>query len=115
MEVSGGEFRSGPARVLSAGALRTLSALDRRWSPHLIYVLGQGPARFTELQHSIPGITATSLSGRLQALIGEGLVTRQVCPGPPMSSRYEITARGRTVADGLGRLVEDHLSDQQPP
>lgn len=105
---SGGEGTSDlPGRVLWI-----LSILHRRWAPHLLYVLGQGPARFSELQHSIPGITATSLSGRLQALIDEGLVIRRVCPGPPLGSRYEVTTQGRILAEGLSRMLLDSSTGQ---
>ncbi|TMR40890.1 winged helix-turn-helix transcriptional regulator [Actinomadura geliboluensis] len=105
MKVTGPKSRSRGVHDLPVEALPILGILHRRWAPHLIYVLGQGPARFSELQISIPGITATSLSTRLQALIDEGLVTRQVCPGPPISSRYQVTARGRDLAEGLSRML----------
>lgn len=114
MKVTGAGSPAGRPQDLPAGVLQTLSLLHRRWAPHLIYLLGQGPARFCELQHSIPGITATSLSGRLQALISEGLVTRQVCPGPPLGSRYAVTPQGHSLAEGLNRLLADQPTGRQP-
>lgn len=36
------------------------AVLGRRWSPHVLYLLGQRPARFTELQRPFPGSARTA-------------------------------------------------------
>jgi DNA-binding HxlR family transcriptional regulator len=60
------------------------AVLGRRWSLHVLYLLGIRPARFTELQRAIPGIgiSANSLNERLRDLVTEGLVLRRTFPGP---------------------------------
>lgn len=77
------------------------AVLGRRWSLHVMFLLGQRPARFTELQRSIPGLSANSLNDRLRDLIDEGLVLRRTFPGPPMTSSYETTATGQAIAEHL--------------
>lgn len=81
------------------------AVLGRRWSPHVLYLLGQRPARFTELQRAIPGISANSLNDRLRDLIDEGLVLRRTFPGPPMTSSYEPTTAGQVIGEHLIQMA----------
>lgn len=87
--------------VLPDPAAAVFAVLGRRWSLHVMFLLGQRPARFTELQRAIPGISANSLNDRLRDLIDEGLVARRAFPGPPMTSSYETTADGQAIAQHL--------------
>lgn len=98
--------------VLPAPAAVLFAALHRRWSLHLLYLLGQRPARFTELQRTIPGISAMSLNERLRALIDAGLIARHVSPGPPLSSIYQATPTGRLIGEHLIRMAADTQSHQ---
>jgi DNA-binding HxlR family transcriptional regulator len=84
---------------------RSETVLGRRWSPHVLYLLGQRPARFTELQRAIPGISANSLNERLRDLVDEGLVLRRAFPGPPMTSSYETTPTGQVIGEHLIRMT----------
>jgi DNA-binding HxlR family transcriptional regulator len=81
------------------------AVLGRRWSPHVLYLLGQRPARFTELQRAIPGISANSLNERLRDLVEQGLVLRRAFPGPPMTSSYEPTPAGQVIGEHLIRMA----------
>jgi DNA-binding HxlR family transcriptional regulator len=81
------------------------AVLGRRWSPHVLYLLGQRPARFTELQRAIPGISANSLNERLRDLVDEGLVLRRAFPGPPLTSSYETTPAGQVIGEHLIRMA----------
>ncbi|MGH3573331.1 MAG: winged helix-turn-helix transcriptional regulator [Pseudonocardiaceae bacterium] len=98
--------------VLPAHTAVLFAALHRRWALHLLYLLGQRPARFTELQRTIPGISAMSLNERLRALVDAGLVARHVFPGPPMSSIYQATATGRLIGEHLIRMAADTQGHQ---
>jgi DNA-binding HxlR family transcriptional regulator len=91
--------------VLPADGARLLTALGRRWAPHLLFLLCQRPVRFTELQRAVPGISATSLNDRLRDLISLGLVVRRACPGPPLASRYEATRAGQVLGERLQQMV----------
>jgi DNA-binding HxlR family transcriptional regulator len=94
-----------PDLALPQPAIVLLAVLGRRWSPHVLYLLGQQPARFTELQRAVPGISATSLNDRLRDLIAHGLVLRHAFPGPPMTSSYEATETGRMIGQHLIGMV----------
>lgn len=87
-------------------AISLFTVLGRRWSLQLLYVLGDGPARFTQLQRAVPGLSATSLNGRLHDLVEAGLITRRTQPGPPLTSSYEATVTGRMIGAHLAQMVE---------
>jgi DNA-binding HxlR family transcriptional regulator len=99
------------ALALPDAGVRLFAVLNRRWSPHLLYLLARRPARFSELQRAVPGISATSLNDRLRDLIDAGLVTRHTFPSPPLSSSYEVTPAGALVGAHLNRMLDAILAD----
>ncbi len=104
-----------PAPVLPDPLAAMFGVLGRRWTPHVLYLLGQRPARFTELQRAIAGISDNSLNDRLRDLTAEGLVLRRAFPGPPMTSSYETTPLGQVIADHLIRMATTAaLADPHP-
>lgn len=96
--------RETPELTLPGPVAAMFGPLGRRWSLHVLYLLGQRPARFTELQRAIPGISANSLNERLRDLAEEGLVLRRTFPGPPMTSSYETTPAGQAIGEHLIRM-----------
>jgi len=100
--------------VMPGETAELFAVLARRWAPHVLYALAR-PARFTELQKAIPGISATSLNDRLRDLSGHGLVVRHVFAGPPMSTLYEATEAGAIVSRLLWTLSEAKRSASPPP
>lgn len=71
--------------------------IGRRWSGAILRVLISGPHRFHELLTSVPGLSDRLLSERLRELEAEGLVIRQVLPGPPVKVQYELTEAGHDL------------------
>ncbi|MEV5576913.1 helix-turn-helix domain-containing protein [Spirillospora sp. NPDC052269] len=88
-----------------AAAAGVFGVLHRRWAPHLLMLLNQRPAGFVELQRAVPGLSSASLNERLRDLVEAGLVVRRHCPGPPMTSRYELTVAGAQVGRHLTLLA----------
>ena len=62
--------------LLAAHEVDVLRLLTRRWTFELLMVLGEGPARYSELLRGLPGIHQRILSERLKALEEMGLVDR---------------------------------------
>ena len=88
------------------------SILGKRWSGLILGTLLQRPARFGELARAIGGITESMLSTRLDELQRAGLVEREVIDGPPLATRYRLTAAGRGLEPALlalARWAEHHL------
>jgi DNA-binding HxlR family transcriptional regulator len=69
----------------------------------LVHDLSEGPRRFTELEHSCPGISPRTLSERLRALEQEGILVRRSYAESPPRVEYELTAKG----EGLLPIIEE--------
>jgi DNA-binding HxlR family transcriptional regulator len=76
---------------------RELEVLAKRWTLQLLFLLLQRPARFSELERAVPGLTNRVMADRLRELQDAGLVDRQVDPGPPITSSYALTADGEAL------------------
>jgi DNA-binding HxlR family transcriptional regulator len=77
----------------------------KKWSMPLLYALGDGARRFSELRTLLPGITARALALALKDLEAWGLVERRVTDDYPPATVYESTLRARTLTPLLGRLA----------
>ena len=78
--------------------------LAKRWTLQLLFLLLQRPARFSELERAVPGLTNRVMADRLRELQDAGLVDRQVDPGHPITSSYALTADGEALRPILGLL-----------
>jgi DNA-binding HxlR family transcriptional regulator len=89
----------------ACGAITQVFALlGKRWNGLIIATLLDGPARFSELARSVPGVSERMLSERLVELAAAGLVDRQVDDGPPVSVRYRLTPRGEALRAAVAEL-----------
>mgnify|MGYP001554865585 CR=1 FL=1 len=79
-------------------------ALGKRWSGLIIDLLLQRPARFSEIERGVPGLSNRVLGERLRELEALGLVARNVDPGPPISTTYALTPRGEGLRPALDAL-----------
>ena len=79
--------------------------LGKRWNGVILGSLLERPARFAELAAAIPGITEAMLSARLSELQTAGLVSREVQPGPPIASVYQLTPTGAALRPALMELA----------
>ncbi|WP_309117591.1 helix-turn-helix domain-containing protein [Saccharothrix sp.] len=88
--------------------------LDRvgdKWSVLVMSLLGGGSRRYSELQHSIEGISQRMLTLTLRSLERDGLVSRKVTPTSPPRVDYALTPVGATLSEqvaGLMRWAEEH-------
>ncbi|MEO6116209.1 MAG: helix-turn-helix domain-containing protein [Pseudolysinimonas sp.] len=90
------------------------SILDRvgdTWSLLVIGMLQPGPQRFTELLHSVPGISRRMLTLTLRQLERDGLVSRAAYDENPPRVEYRVTALGETITGpvlALAMWVNEH-------
>ncbi len=107
----------GGTRDALAGKCRVREILDRvgdKWSLFVIFRLGAGPRRFTELKRSVDGISQRMLTVTLRGLERDGIVTRTVYPVMPPRVDYELTKMGQSLLDAVGSLMawaDAHLDD----
>lgn len=93
--------------------------IGAKWTAVLVHDLSEGARRFSELEHSLPGISPRTLSERLRLLERDGLVARHSFPESPPRVEYELTEKGEALLplvaemrrfghDWLGCGVHDH-------
>ncbi|MGD9735643.1 MAG: winged helix-turn-helix transcriptional regulator [Solirubrobacterales bacterium] len=83
----------------------TAGLLERRWTMATIYACSSGAVRFNEFRQSLPGVSPTTLSERLDQLEQAGVVERTLVPGRPPHSEYRLTPRGRRLAQAVAGLL----------
>jgi DNA-binding HxlR family transcriptional regulator len=76
-----------------------IDVLGKPWTALILNVLQRGPLRFNELATAAKGPTDKVLSARLKQLEHQGLVQRDVEPGPPVRVTYALTPCGRGFGD----------------
>ena len=95
------EIQTGETRRLDDRTSAALEVLESRWALRLLTALAPGPARFFELEEAVPGVSRRMMAERLRELEADGLVSRTVDPGPPITSTYALTTEG----DELGAIL----------
>jgi DNA-binding HxlR family transcriptional regulator len=80
--------------------------LERRWTMATIYACSSGAHRFNEFRQSLPGVSPTTLSERLEQLEAAGIVERRLVAGRPPHAEYALTSRGERLALAVAGLLE---------
>lgn len=103
------DSKNGSSRRRYEDACGTAHALDligERWALLVMRELMLGPKRFSDIRADLPGISANTLTQRLEGLEQAGIVTRERL-SPPASGRvYGLTEWGyqsRPIMGALGR------------
>ena len=81
--------------------------LERRWTLGTIYACSSGAARFNEFRQSLPGVSPTTLSERLDQLEKAGIVERKLVAGRPPHAEYRLTPTGRRLASAVAALLDE--------
>ena len=68
-----------------------------KWTVLIVHDLSEGPRRFTELEHSLAGISPRTLAERLRWLESEGIVVRRSYAESPPRVEYELTDKGKAL------------------
>jgi DNA-binding HxlR family transcriptional regulator len=76
---------------------QTAEIISGKWTLLIIRDLVDGPRRFCELERSLEGISPRTLSLRLRALEGEGIIERRTFAEVPPRVEYCLTAKGREL------------------
>src|SRR5438876_1833901 len=81
----------------TCGVCATADVICGKWTILVIRDLAAGRSRFCELERSLDGISPRTLSLRLRALEGEGIVDRRTYPEVPPRVEYRLTPKGRAL------------------
>ena len=74
--------------------LATARIISGKWTLLLLRDLAEGPARFSQLERSLSGISPRTLSIRLRSLEEEGIIQRREFAEMPPRVEYRLTAKG---------------------
>jgi DNA-binding HxlR family transcriptional regulator len=65
-----------------------------------------GKRRYSELLHTLDGISPKVLAARLRFLEGEGVTRKKIYPEVPPRTEYELTARGRRLQPVIEAMAQ---------
>jgi DNA-binding HxlR family transcriptional regulator len=91
--------------IAASGVEEALKVLKGRWKLIILFYLGDGTLRLSELERAIPGITQKMLIQQLRSLERAGVVSRLVHPVVPPKVEYSLTPRGRDLCPALDELL----------
>lgn len=96
----------GVKKVNKTPAETTLIVIGGRWKIPILYHLFQGVKRFSELQHSLDGVSQKVLTQQLREMERHGVVHRRVYPEVPPKVEYSLTPLGETLKPVIEELCK---------
>jgi DNA-binding HxlR family transcriptional regulator len=90
----------------SCPVARTAAVIGSKWTLLVIRDLATGTKRFNELEKSLQGISAKTLSERLRSLEQEGILVRQAYAEIPPRVEYSLTEKGEALLTLIDSLRE---------
>jgi DNA-binding HxlR family transcriptional regulator len=78
--------------------------VGKRWTGAILFVLMDGPARFSEVKALVPDLSDRLLSERMKELESEGIVSRRVVDETPVRVEYSLTVKGEALEPAVRAL-----------
>jgi DNA-binding HxlR family transcriptional regulator len=83
---------------------QAIELIGKRWTGAILFVLLDGPLRFSEVKVLVPDLSDRLLSERLKELEGEGIVERRVIDDMPVRVEYALTEKGSALEPAVRSL-----------
>ena len=84
---------------------RALDVIGERWSLLILRDLfRKGPLRFQELESGLEGVAPNTLSARLKALEGQGVIATRLYEKHPPRYEYFLTEKGNALGPVIKAL-----------
>ena len=83
---------------------QAVELVGKRWTGAILFVLLEGPARFSQIKECVPDLSDRLLSERLKELEGEDIVERRVLDGTPVRVEYALTRKGMALEPAVRAL-----------
>ena|SRR5581483_4513787 len=96
---------------------RAVELIGARWTGAIIRALLSGVSHFSDLAAVVPGLSDRMLSERLKELEAAGIVVRDVTPSTPVRVEYQLTEKGRALAEPIHAIsawANDWLLEEMP-
>jgi DNA-binding HxlR family transcriptional regulator len=81
-----------------------IELIGKRWTGAIVFVLMDGPLRFSEVKTLVPDLSDRLLSERLKELEAEGIVERKVIDDMPVRVEYALTEKGGALEPAVRSL-----------
>jgi DNA-binding HxlR family transcriptional regulator len=81
-----------------------IELIGKRWTGAILFVLLDGPLRFSEVKVLVPDLSDRLLSERLKELESEGIVERRATEDVPVRIEYALTEKGRALEPAVRSL-----------
>lgn len=97
--------------ALNCGLDLIREVLYGKWKIHIIYYIGNGALRPSDIQRKIPDATRRVLNIQLRQLELHDIITKEVFPQLPPKVEYSLTTFGKTllpVIEIMGNWGDDH-------
>jgi DNA-binding HxlR family transcriptional regulator len=78
--------------------------IGKRWTGAIVFVLMDGPLRFSQVKVLVPDLSDRLLSERMKELEAEGIVVRQAVEGTTVRVEYTLTDKGRALEPAVRSL-----------
>jgi DNA-binding HxlR family transcriptional regulator len=101
------ESLHGPSRRRyedGCGTAHALELIGERWALLVMRELMLGPKRFSDIRADLPGISANTLTQRLEGLEKAGIVVREKLPPPASGQVYGLSEWGYQALPVMGAL-----------
>jgi DNA-binding HxlR family transcriptional regulator len=85
---------------------KTAQILEHKWATLIVRDLLSGKKRYSELAHSLGGISPKVLSERLRQLEASGVIVRTQYPTIPPSTEYALTTLGQKLETVIRAMQE---------
>jgi DNA-binding HxlR family transcriptional regulator len=97
--------RKPPRRECCCSAYHhAIELIGKRWTGAIVFVLMDGPLRFSEVKTLVPDLSDRLLSERMKELEAEDIVERRVIDDMPVRVEYALTPKGRALEPALRSL-----------
>jgi DNA-binding HxlR family transcriptional regulator len=83
---------------------QAVELIGKRWTGAIVFVLMDGPLRFSEVKVLVPDLSDRLLSERMKELEAEGIVERHVIDEMPVRVEYSLTTKGRALEPAVRSL-----------
>jgi len=83
---------------------QAVELIGKRWTGAIVFVLMDGPLRFSEVKVLVPDLSDRLLSERMKELESVGIVERRVIDELPVRVEYCLTAKGRALEPAVRSL-----------
>jgi DNA-binding HxlR family transcriptional regulator len=83
---------------------KAVELIGKRWTGAIVFVLLDGPLRFSEVKMLVPDLSDRLLSERMKELEAVGIVERRVIDDTPPRVEYRLTEKGKALEPAVRSL-----------